>query len=151
MTEFKNINDILDFAIAQEQGAVDFYTGLAGNAQTADMKVVFEAFAAEEISHKARLVQIRQTGIFNLSVEKVADLKMADYVVSEEPRPDMSYGEALALAMKKEKAAFKLYTRLSQKAPTQPLKEIFAALAVEESKHKLRFEMEYDEFILREN
>jgi rubrerythrin len=151
MTEFKNINEILDFAIVLEQEAVEFYTRLAANSQTADMRLVFESFASEEMNHKAKLMEIKLTGIFTLSVDKVADLKMADYIVSEEARPDMTYPEALSIAMKKEKAAFKLYTRLSQKAPTKPLREIFAALAVEESRHKLRFEIEYDEFVLREN
>jgi hypothetical protein len=31
------------------------------------------------------------------------------------------------------------------------MRNIFLALAQEESKHKLRFEIEYDEFVLREN
>jgi hypothetical protein len=31
------------------------------------------------------------------------------------------------------------------------LKNTFQALAVEESKHKLRFELEYDEYVMREN
>jgi len=53
--------------------------------------------------------------------------------------------------MNKEKAAFRLYTSLSERAEDAALKELFAALAQEESKHKLRFEVEYDDFVLREN
>ena len=63
----------------------------------------------------------------------------------------MTYEEALILAMKKEKAAFKLYSALAEKAPNEGLKNVFLGLAMEESKHKLRFEVEYDEFVLREN
>ena len=63
----------------------------------------------------------------------------------------MSYSDALVLAMNREKAAFKLYTRLAERAPGPELKNLFSHLAQEESKHKLRFEMEYDEFVLREN
>ena len=53
--------------------------------------------------------------------------------------------------MKKEKAAFKLYSALAEKSPNEGLKNVFLGLAMEESKHKLRFELEYDEYILREN
>lgn len=151
MVDFKNTNEILDFAIQNEQNAVDFYTELAKTAKTNDMRSTFEQFASEEIGHKARLTKIREEGIFTLSSEKVADLKIADYVVISESKSDMSYEQALVLAMKKEKAAFKLYLKLSEKAPTESLKQLFLGLAQEESRHKLRFELEYDEFVLREN
>ncbi|HBS86491.1 MAG: hypothetical protein A2W91_19940 [Bacteroidetes bacterium GWF2_38_335] len=151
MEDFKNINDILDFAIKNEQGAVDFYTSLAKNARTEDMRHTFEAFAREEIAHKARLTKIKEEGIFNMPVEIVKTLNISDYIVKTEAKPDMSYEEALVLAMKREKAAFKLYSRLAEKAPDESLKNIFKGLAMEESKHKLRFEIEYDEFVLREN
>ena len=128
MEEFKNINDILDFAIQNEQNAVDFYNGLAKNARTADMKETFEQFAREEISHKARLTKIKEEGIFDMSVEIVKTLNISDYVVKAEAKPDMSYEDALVLAMKREKAAFKLYSRLAEKAPTSDLKNVFKAL-----------------------
>ena len=63
----------------------------------------------------------------------------------------MSYSDALILAMKREKAAFRLYMDLSDKAADQEMKKLFLSLAIEESKHKLRFELEYDENVLREN
>ena len=63
----------------------------------------------------------------------------------------MTYEDALVVAMQNEKAAFKLYMTLMEKAPTQALKDIFLSLAQEESKHKLKFELEYDEYVLREN
>lgn len=148
---FKSIDEILDFAINEEQKAVEFYTELAKGARTDDMKSVFEEFAREEISHKALLTKIKIEGLFDVHHEKIADLKIADYVVNVKANPNMSYEEALVLAMKKEKAAFKLYIKLAERAPDSQLKDTFISLAQEESKHKLRFELEYDEHILREN
>jgi hypothetical protein len=115
------------------------------------MRNIFESFAQEEVSHKARLVKIKSEGLFNMPLEAVHDLKIADYLVAAKPEPGMSYEEALVVAMKKEKAAFKLYSALSERAPDENLRQIFLALAVEESKHKLRFEVEYDEYVLRHN
>jgi rubrerythrin len=63
----------------------------------------------------------------------------------------MTYQDALILAMKKEKAAFRMYSALADKATDPDLKTLFYRLAMEESKHKLRFELEYDEYILKEN
>lgn len=151
MREFTSIDDILDFAMGEEQGAVEFYTRLAGQAKTEDMRKIFETFANEEIAHKARLTRIKEEGSYQMPLEKIADMKIADYAVSVEVTPDMSYHDALVVAMKKEKAAFKLYTALADRAMDEAMRNIFLSLAQEESKHKLRFEIEYDEYVLREN
>lgn len=151
MKEFSNINDILDFAIAREQDAVDFYNRLAAKARNNDMRHTFEQFAREEMMHKARLAKIKEEGVITLPSEKVVDLKIADYVVLDSERDDMTYEQALVLAMKREKAAFKLYLALSEKVDKTEYKELFKQLAQEESRHKLRFELEYDEYVLKDN
>lgn len=151
MQECNSINEILDFAIQNEQNAVEFYNELAKNARTEDMRNTFTLFAQEEMGHKAKLLKIKEEGIYNLPTTKVDDLKIADYVVRTESKAEMNYEQTLVLAMKREKAAFKLYMKLSEKAPNEELKKLFLGLAQEESRHKLRFELEYDEFVLRDN
>jgi rubrerythrin len=151
MKEFKSTEDILNFAIEAEQDAFEFYSKLASGATSEQMKMVFEQFAQEESGHKAKLLKILETGMVEMTHEKVADLKIADYTVSVEANENMTYQDALIVAMKKEKAAFRLYLALSERAPSASLKDLFMMLATEESKHKLRFEIEYDEFVLREN
>ena len=151
MEEFKSIDDILDFAINSEQEAVDFYTQLANQSSNEEMEKVFTKFAREEMGHKSRLMNIKETGAYEMRETQVKDLKIADYLVDVEAKPNMSYQEALIVAMKKEKSAFKLYMNLSEKAGTPEMQEVFLGLAQEESKHKLRFELEYDEYVLREN
>jgi len=151
MKEFKTIDDIFDFAINSEQEAVDFYNELAEIAKTEDMRDVFVQFAQEEIGHKARLTKIKKEGAYQVESHEIKDLKISDYTVSVKPASDMTYSEALVLAMKKEKAAYKLYLELSKRAVNKEMESVFLSLAEEESKHKLRFEIEYDEFVLREN
>ena len=151
MEDFKSIDDILDFAIQSEQEAVEFYSDLASNAINKEMKDVFQQFAAEEMGHKAKLLKIKNEGTFEVRSEQIVDLKIADYLIDIEATPNMSYEDALIVAMKKEKSAFKLYTNLAAKAPNDSMRDIFLSLAQEESKHKLRFEIEYDDFVLREN
>ena len=151
MKNFENVDAILDFAINEEQMAVDFYSELADASKTDDMRQVFIEFAEEEIKHKQRLLKIKEEGFYKLEKEQITDLKISDYVVNVKPTPGMTYEDALILAMKKEKAAFKLYIALADRAPNAQLKDVFTGLAQEESKHKLRFEIEYDEYVLREN
>lgn len=151
MKQFESMDDILDFAIQQEQEAVDFYNLLSGNAKNEDMKNVFLQFAQEEIGHKAKLTKIKKEGVLSSEVKNVADLKISNYVSNIEPKEDMTYQEALVLAMNREKNAFKLYSDLAEKATSQEIRNIFLTLAQEESKHKLRFELEYDEYVLKDN
>ncbi|MBE9510357.1 MAG: ferritin family protein [Bacteroidetes bacterium] len=151
MNEFKSIDDALDFAIQSEQEAADFYKNLANGSKNQAMREVFIQFAKEEKGHKKRLQNIKMEETFEFSDEKVFDLKIGDYLVDVKASNDMSYQEALILAMKREKSAFKLYSDLAGIAPNSDLKNIFLALAQEEAKHKLRFEIEYDDNILKEN
>ena len=151
MKAFETIDDILEFAMQSEQEAIDFYTQLAAKMKNKQMQEVFLEFAREEVGHKARLQKIKDERVFDLETEHVNDLKIADYVVAEKPSENMEYADALVLAMKREKAAFKLYTALSERTNNPELKNTFQALAIEESKHKLRFEVEYDDYVMREN
>lgn len=151
MNDFKSIDDVLDFAIQSEQEAVDFYTNLANESKNQAMCKVFIQFANEEKGHKKRLQNIKREETFEFSDEKVINLKIGDYLIDVKPATDMSYQDALILAMKKEKSAFKLYLDLAGIAPNSNLKNTFLALAQEEAKHKLRFEIEYDDYILKEN
>ncbi len=148
MKQFESVNEILDYAILNEQAAVDFYIGFAEK-MNGDIKTMFLEFAQEEIKHKARLMKIKEDRMFTFSQENIQGLNISDYTTNYSL--DMSYQDALILAMAKEKAAFKLYNYLSEKTDIPMLKVLFLSLAQEESKHKLRFEIEYDEYILKEN
>ncbi len=151
MDKFKSVDEILDFAIDGEVTSVQFYMDLAKRAQTQEMKKVFEDFAREEMGHKAKLQEIKQSKWSITADEDVPDLRIADYVVDVEPSPDMTYKDALIVAMKKEKAAYRLYLDLAAVAEAEELTETFLWLAQEEAKHKLRFEIEYDDEVLKDN
>jgi rubrerythrin len=145
--QWNTIDDVLDFAIREEEKAAEFYAGLAGRAEHAAMREVFETFAAEEQGHKAKILAVKAGKEIVGSKAEVLDLKLGDYLVEVEPSPDMSYQDALIVAMKKEKAAFKLYQDLATLVQDDKIKRVFLGLAQEEAKHKLRFEMEYDDLL----
>ena len=145
MNRWNSIDEILDLAIGEEKAAAEFYTQLASQVKTPGMRQVLEGFAQEEMKHKAKLEIIKAGGTLRPAQQQVTDLKIADYLVDVAPSPDMGYQGALVLAMKKEKAAFKLYTDLAASTEDENIRATFLALAQEEARHKLRFEIEYDD------
>jgi len=151
MSQWHSVDEILDFAIKNEEDAAEFYTDLADRSESISMRKVFEDFAREERGHKTKLLGVKKSGKMQPATEKIIDLKIGDYLVDTKPGPDLDVQQALILAMKQEKAAFKLYTDLAAAAPDEELRGLLLALAQEEAKHKLRFEVEYDDRILTEN
>ncbi len=149
---FESAEAALDFAIAGEIEAQQFYKDLAARAGAAAMRQAFEDFAREEAGHQAKLEAVKRGDLsFGPGAAGVQSLGLADYLVASSPKPEMTYAEALILAMKKEKAAYKLYLDLAAVAESEELTELFLGLAAEEAKHKLRFEIEYDDVVLKEN
>ena len=145
------VDEILDYAIDQEQQAADFYEDVAQRAETAGMKQILLDFSEEEKRHK-KILQAVKTGEHELTPEQeVLDLKISDYLVEVDVTEDISYQDALIIAMKRERAAYELYSDMAAKVPESHLKGVLEGLAKEEAKHKLFFESEYDERVLMDN
>ena len=145
------VDEILDYAIDQEQQAADFYEDVAQRAETAGMKKILLDFSEEEKSHK-KLLQAVKAGEHELTPEQeVLNLKISDYLVEVKASDNISYQDALIIAMKRERAAYELYSDMAAKIPESRLKEVIVGLAKEEAKHKLFFEAEYDERVLTDN
>ena len=147
MKQWNSVDEILQYAIVQEEQAVEFYTDLAARMEKPWVAKIFEEYAGEEREHKRKLLAIKEGKLLQGAARDVLDLKMADYLIDVEPDAAMDYQEALILAMKREKAAFKLYSDLAAACDDPQVKDTLLGLAQEEAKHKLRFELEYDDTI----
>ena len=148
MKPMNSLEEIMNFAIGEEQAAVAFYTSLAAQTPSAEMRLVLQEIAGEERKHEARLKQMQAQGIQLSSGPQVPDLKVADYLVEITPGPELSYRELLMLAMQKEMAAVRMYTALAEQVADADLRQIFRQLAQEEARHKLKFETEYDNMMV---
>lgn len=142
---------ILEFAISKEEEAHGFYMDLARRMDKPHLKAIFEDFAREEVGHKQKLVGIKSGRLPMPSAQKVQDLKIGDHLVEVTLSRDSTFQDALVVAMKAEKAAFKLYTDLAEVSENLELKNLLLSLAQEEARHKLRFEIEYDNYTYKEN
>ena len=88
-----------------------------------------------------------QTPVFHL--EQAIVFKR--HLVEVDAKKNISYQDTLIVAMKRERAAFQLYSDMAEKVPEGNLKDILLGLAKEKSKHKLFFESEYDDRVMKDN
>jgi len=151
MGEFDSVDEILEFAIVREVEANEFYMDLAGRLESPAMRELVLEFAKEELEHKAKLeLETMKEGIV-VAAEKVADFKMSDYIADVEFAPDVDYKDLLIWAMKKERKSLRLYIDLATIVENADSRETLLSLAVEEAGHEARFEIEYDDVVLKES
>lgn len=151
MQTWNSVDEILQYAISQEEAAAKFYTDLATRMKKPWVRKIFQEYAEEEREHKQKLLAIQEGKLLQSATGDVFDFKIADYLIDAQPDASMDYREALILAMKTEKAAFKLYSDLAAVSNDPQVKTTLLGLAQEEAKHKLRFELEYDNTIQSSN
>jgi len=149
--DFKNLNEVIDFAISNEIEAADFYRDVSEQETFSGKKEMFLEFAAEEQKHQ-KLLEDLKAGIAGPKLDDYAfkwitDIKRSDYVDDIEYKPGMAYNEILMLAMKREEKALKLYNEMLAQAEAEDAKKVFKMLCQEEAKHKLALETMYDDYM----
>jgi rubrerythrin len=149
--DFSNLTEIIDFAIAQEIKAAEFYRSVSEQETFSGKKEMFLEFAAEENKHQALLEDLKAgkagAQLEDYKFKWITDIKRSDYVDDIEYKPGMAYNEILLLASKREEKALKLYNELLSKAETDEAKKVFKMLCQEEAKHKLALETMLDDFL----
>lgn len=147
MADFVPNEEILGLAITREEIANRLFLELAARARNPEIRKVFEELADEELEHKAKLeLEILKTGKVMTATQKPAFEEQIDKGEADS-WVDMDYKDMLLLGIQKEDAAFRFYVKLAANATDEDSYETLMALAEQEIKHKLRFEMEYDKLL----
>jgi rubrerythrin len=149
--KFQTVDQIIEFAMARERSAVEFYLTCAEKAGRPEMKTAFHEMAGEEKKHVIFLTQIDQTSFAGDTVDLVNRPQMEMYIIDKPFQPNMSYQELLQLAIHREAASYQLYQSLLEKVTDQKSSRLLQQLAREELKHKERLENEYNTDVLQEN
>jgi len=145
----KKFREIIQFTIEKEIRAFDFYTKAGQVAKYSGMNELFLDLEKEEEGHRKLLENLSMEKVAQSRIETIPNLKISDYLVETEFRPDMSYAEILRIAMKMEEHSLKLDNELRNSSTDEGIIKLFTFLAGEEAKHKLRLEKIYDEEILK--
>ena len=144
---FETFEEIMEYAINKEKEAEKFYNEAAEKAAFSGAKELFKSFALEERGHQKLLENFSKDNFEHYREKKIPDLKLSDYTVELEYKPEMLYDDILRLAAKREEKAFKFYSDFAERADQESHKKIFKVLAQEESKHKLGLESMYDDYL----
>jgi rubrerythrin len=150
---FENLKAIIDFAIAGEKEAADFYEDASRQSAMSGTQEMLLEFAEEERKHQRLLESVLEKGI-DPSVQAyklkwITDIKRSDYVSEVTYRQGMAYHEILMVAMKREEKALKLYNELLSHSEGPEQQKLFKMLCQEEAKHKLKFETLYDDYMAK--
>jgi len=145
----KRFEEIIQFAIQREIESMDFYDKASKMVKHSGTRDLFLDFMKQEEGHKRKLEEVKVGKIVLGKIEKIPNLKISDYMVETELKPDIAYGDILRVAMKREERSVKLYTDLNAKNQDGNLKNLFTFLIQEESKHKYYIEKLYDDEVLK--
>lgn len=143
MLEFETLDDILDFAIVQEQAAQAFYTQLSKEASNADRQLFYRTLAEEELTHEKKLRGLKNRD-FKLTSPGLTQLKQSGYLDALPVHPGMDLKEVLLYGLKKEKSAKMLYSVLAESVEYAELAALFRMLAEQEDEHAAFFRKEYE-------
>jgi len=145
--EFEKLQDIIDFAIAREKEAVEFYAELSEMEPFSGSKEMFKDFAKEEQKHVDMLINIGEEDLSEYNFEWIPDMKRSNFLLDIKYERGMGYREMLHLAIKKEEKALALYNDMLNQAEQPSYKKVFKMLCQEEAKHKLKLESMYDDYM----
>ena len=145
-------NDALDFAVSREKEAVAFYQDLQNMAKFASQKELMREFEDMEKGHVTLLEGVKNSQEpARLSKPVPDNIHLDDYLVTSTPSAQMTYQDILIIAIKREKNAVTLYTRLKADTNDPKLLDVFGRLIIEEENHKHYFESLYDRDIQSAN
>ena len=149
--DFKNLKEIVDFAIEKEREAAEFYETASREEGLSGSKQMLLEFSEQERKHQELLEKFQREGLGDslkdYEFKWIVDIKRSDYVDDVEYQPGMAYHEILLLATKREEKALKLYNELLRQADSEDAKLLFKMLCQEEAKHKLALESMYDDYM----
>lgn len=151
MELFRNLQEVISFAIDKEEASYQLYKKTAGMMKEISSRKMLEEMAEQELGHKRLLQGMDKQRIAAYQVVKVPDLKIGDYLVDVEYREDMTYQQILIFAMKAEEKAAQLYMSAQLLTNDPEAIKMLDMLANEEKKHKFLIEALYDDKVLAEN
>ena len=148
----------LEMALQKEEYSYEFYTKSENVIKFKPLKEFFRELAEEEVKHKNLILNQMDKMSSGKAVmgkrplsEPVKDLGIGKYLKKQEVTKDMTYQDALILAMKREEEAVNLFDNLINISENQELKDFFIKLKNWEVIHLKRLEEKYDEDILTWN
>jgi len=145
--EFKSVPEILIFSISKERASIQFYKDLMLQLVDPATRSLFEVLIHKEEGHIAALqLEIEKLGhtVDTSEGNLNSPFRWDERLEQDDRTRDLSFVDALLLAIEKERAAFRLYAKLLATVKDEELSDVLMELAEEEMRHVLQLEREYE-------
>ena len=147
------LTEVLDTAIYKEIASQAVYE--AARQQTDDPGAVelLKELAEQEVGHAEKLKGLKERGLTGQLAhqDKVADLKVSDYLVGGETLEGAGLQDTLIFAMKREQESADFYRKMTGMMREGKARRLCERLANEELGHKKRLEVLYDQLFYGSN
>jgi len=145
------VQEVFNVAIEFERTARDFYRDLAPKVSKS-IRYLVEELAEEEQRHFDLFTKMSQRtdmgDVMSVQIKRpVSDRKFSDCVHLPDLGEYPDDQAVLQYALMREHAAMEQYHALADETPVGPLRDLFAFLANEETKHKNELEAVYYETV----
>jgi rubrerythrin len=150
MEKFVTLDDVIKFAIEREDTAYKLYKRAAEISTSISSKKMFEELAAEEATHKDVFSRIDEDKAENHKLCTLPESSIAKYLADVPFRPDLTYNEILAFALKTEENAYQLYKAAAGMTDDPKLQKVLMSFADVELGHRRRLEAIYEDRVLTE-
>jgi rubrerythrin len=142
--EFASLQEVITFAVHQEELACQLYTDAAARTANLSARKMLLEIAAEEAVHRDDFTRI---GI-SLPQQEPVDREAS---TPRKLHPNASYPEILRFAIETENSASSLYEAAAEMTEDPKIRRMLQVLSEVERGHKKRVEEIYEECLLTEN
>ncbi len=141
----KTIEYVIEKAIAREEEAFAFYTGLYKTVEDPTARDALQFLAEEEKKHKEFLMAYRDgnVGGEKLRMTDIVDYKIAQHIDAPDIDKNMETRDIYLVASHREMNSCNFYKGLSEAQPEGEVKAMLLRMANEEMKHKEKVEYLY--------
>ena len=149
------IEEILAEAIQGEVESYELYTNAASMVRAAHIQDTLRELAQEEVGHKAYLERMLanpaslRRGVKRLKTEPIQDYKIGDHLVVKPLGPNSTFQDVCIFASRKEQQSYELYSGLAEQNEGE-VRDLFAAMAKDELRHKNLVERWYEEVVYQD-
>jgi rubrerythrin len=150
MGEVRTIRQVLELAAVREVQALEFYAALAQRVDDPATRSVLEQLAGQELEHKAKIeMEIMKAGLIAKSVDELPGVGEPEYASDLTLETDASVADALRVAIRKERLAFRFFVGLAATVPGAEVYDVLLELAEEEARHLVMLEIEHNRLVAR--
>jgi len=143
--------EVLDTAIYKEIASEALYSAARDKTDDPAAIELLKELADQEKGHQARLKKLKEKGFdkHDWRREKMADLKISDYLSGPETLEGAGLQDTLIFAMKKEQQSIEFYSKMMGALADKDAKLVCEGLVHDEVKHKLRLELMYGDIFYK--